>query len=256
MNKLEVIKEEKIFNYNVQVYGTFEEPLFLAKDVSDWIGYDQSSINKLIASVDDTEKLIGTIFRAGQSRDLWMLTEDGLYEVLMQSRKPIAKQFKAEIKKMLKSVRKTGGHVSNTEMFVESYFGDLDPTSKSFILATLDSKKRLLEENKKQLEIIEEQKPKVEFFDSVAESKTAIGLGEVAKVLAIKGMGRNNLFEFLRQNKILMMNNQPYQSYIDRGFFRVIEQSYMKDGEVCINFKTLVYQKGLDFIRKQLENQK
>ncbi|MCP4141276.1 MAG: phage antirepressor Ant [Chloroflexi bacterium] len=252
MNKLEVIKEEKIFNYNVQVYGTFEEPLFLAKDVAAWIGL--SNVTDMVSRIDEEE--VTKLNLGGLQGECNFLTEDGLYEVLMQSRKSIAKQFKAEIKKMLKSVRKTGGHVSNTEMFVESYFGDLDPTSKSFILATLDSKKRLLEENKKQFEIIEEQKPKVEFFDSVAESKTAIGLGEVAKVLAIKGMGRNNLFEFLRQNKILMMNNQPYQSYIDRGFFRVIEQSYMKDGEVCINFKTLVYQKGLDFIRKQLENQK
>ena len=43
--------------------------------------------------------------------EYWFLTEDGLYEVLMQSRKPKAKEFKKEVKKILKSIRKTGGYV-------------------------------------------------------------------------------------------------------------------------------------------------
>ncbi|MNW68491.1 Phage antirepressor protein KilAC domain protein [compost metagenome] len=51
-----------------------------------------------------------------------------------------------------------------------------------------------------------------------------------------------------------MANNQPYQRYVDSGYFRVIEQKYMKpDGSTNINIKTLVYQKGLDFIRRTLE---
>lgn len=94
--------------------------------------------------------------------------------------------------------------------------------------------------------------PKAEFFDAVAESKDAIDLGSAAKVLNM-GMGRNGLFDFMRENAILMPNNQPYQKYIDQGYFRTIEQKYTKpDGTTCINIKTLVYQKGLDFIRKQL----
>lgn len=68
------------------------------------------------------------------------------------------------------------------------------------------------------------------------------------------GIGRNRLFQFLRDNDILMNNNQPYQQYIDRGYFRVIEQKYTKpDGTTHINIKTLVYQRGLDYIRKLLK---
>ena len=95
-------------------------------------------------------------------------------------------------------------------------------------------------------------KPKAEFFDQVADSKTAIEIGEAAKVLNM-GIGRNTLFQFLRDNGILMDNNIPYQKYIDRGYFRSIEQKFTKpDGTTHINIKTLVYQRGLDYIRKML----
>lgn len=98
-----------------------------------------------------------------------------------------------------------------------------------------------------------EMKPKADFFDAVADSKTAISMNDVAKVLAIKGMGRNNLFEFLRVEGILDKFNVPYQRYVDCGWFRVIEQKYMKNGEPQISTKTLVYQKGVDAIRKRIE---
>ena len=98
-----------------------------------------------------------------------------------------------------------------------------------------------------------EMKPKADFFDAVADSKTAISMNEVAKVLNIKGYGRNNLFEFLRENKVLDRWNVPYQKYVDNGWFRVIEQHYQKNGEPIVTTKTLVYQKGVDGIRKMIE---
>lgn len=92
----------------IDVYGSVDEPLFLAKDVAEWIEHTQPS--KMVETVDEDEKLMGTIFLSGQNREVWMLTEDGLYEVLMQSRKPIAKQFKKGIKEILKTIRKTGSY--------------------------------------------------------------------------------------------------------------------------------------------------
>lgn len=99
---------------------------------------------------------------------------------------------------------------------------------------------------------VAEMKPKADFFDAVADSKSAIPMNEVAKVLGVHGYGRNNLFEFLRDEGILDRNNIPYQRYVDNGWFRVIEQAYTKNGEKHINFKTLVYQKGVDAIRKRI----
>lgn len=107
----------------------------------------------------------------------------------------------------------------------------------------------LLEEN-------QEMKPKAEFFDQVASSKSAIQMAEVAKVLNYPGYGRNRLFEFLRNKKVLMANNIPYQKYVDCGYFRVIEQKYTKpNGDTAINIKTLVYQKGINFIKKTLDKE-
>ena len=98
-----------------------------------------------------------------------------------------------------------------------------------------------------------EMKPKADFFDAVADSKTAISMNEVAKVLDFKGIGRNKLFEFLREQGILDRYNVPYQRYVDCGWFRVIEQKYMKNGEPMISTKTLVYQKGVDAIRRKIQ---
>lgn len=108
----------------------------------------------------------------------------------------------------------------------------------------------LIEELEAKDQLLLEQAPKVKFFDAVADSKDAIDIGEAAKVLNI-GIGRNRLFELLRNKKILMEKNQPYQKYIDSGWFRVVEQSYQKpDGSTHISIKTLVYNKGLQEILK------
>lgn len=101
---------------------------------------------------------------------------------------------------------------------------------------------------------LEESRPKVSFYDQVTGSKDAIDIGSAAKVLNM-GIGRNKLFSFLRENKILQENNQPYQRFIDAGYFRTIEQKFSKpDGSTNISIKTVVYQKGLDYIKKQLES--
>ena len=106
----------------------------------------------------------------------------------------------------------------------------------------------------KQNQLLLEQKHKVDFYDAVADSKTAVPMDQVAKVLAIPGIGRNKLFEFLRDSGILQYNNIPYQTFVDRGYFRVVETKFTKpDGSTNINIKTLVYQKGIDYIRKKLE---
>lgn len=109
----------------------------------------------------------------------------------------------------------------------------------------------------RQLEIkdhlIAEMKPKAAFYDVVADAKNAISMREAAKIIGIQGLGQNKLFQVLREKKLLMSNNQPYQEYVNRGYFRTIEQSYTKpDGAVLVNIKTLVTQRGLDYISKIL----
>ena len=122
------------------------------------------------------------------------------------------------------------------------------PTGQNLLALAVIEAQRVLEQKDK---LITEMKPKADFFDAVADSKTAVAIGDVAKVIGIQRLGRNKLFEILREKKILMPDNKPYQKYIDNGYFRVIEQKYTKpDGETVVSFKTLVYQRGIDYIRK------
>ena len=102
---------------------------------------------------------------------------------------------------------------------------------------------------------IEYQKPKVEFYDQIIDSKDTIDIGSLAKTLNIRNIGRNKLFEILRERKILDSKNQPYQTYIDRGYFRTIETSYIQGGDVKIHIKTVVFQKGVDYISKMLKTE-
>ena len=103
----EVTLMGKTFN----VYGTVEEPLFRANDVADWI--EHSNVSAMLQSIDEDEKIkmiceVNNVYvtsRARDTQEMWFLTENGVYEVLMLSRKPIAKEFKKEVKKMLHALR-------------------------------------------------------------------------------------------------------------------------------------------------------
>jgi len=119
--------------------------------------------------------------------------------------------------------------------------------SQALMLAARQAEK--LELQAKQ---IQELEPKGKFYDVVTDSKTAIDIGNAAKVLDV-GIGRNKLFKKLRDLKILQSNNVPYQEFIDRGYFRIIESKYQKsDGSTHISLKTLVYQRGIDFIMRKI----
>lgn len=104
--EVSVINHSNFLGREINVYGSVENPLFLAGEVAEWI--EHSNVTEMLRFIDDDEKLTSTIFRSGQRRECNFLTEDGLYEVLLQSRKPIAKQFKKGVKEILKSIRRTG----------------------------------------------------------------------------------------------------------------------------------------------------
>lgn len=139
---LTVINEQEVLGRHFRIFGTVENPLFLAKDVAEWI--EHSNVTEMLRGVDDDEKLTSTILRAGQNRQVNMLTEDGLYEVLMQSRKPIAKQFKKEVKKILKSIRKNGAYIRNQE----------NMTPEQLVAAGLIAAQKIIESKEKEIALL------------------------------------------------------------------------------------------------------
>ena len=175
----------------------------------------------------------------------YIITIDMAKEICMIQRTDLGRKYRKyfiECEKKLKQLQ------------TPSYMID-DPIERAMAWIEEQKQKKLLQQqNQKQQLLLEEQQPKVEFYDDVAGSKDAVAMKEVAKVLGIKGMGRNKLFKFLRDKKILDRNNMPYQEYVDRGYFRVIEQRYnTNNGDIKITFTTLVYNKGIEYIRKLLK---
>jgi phage antirepressor YoqD-like protein len=98
---------------------------------------------------------------------------------------------------------------------------------------------------------IADMRPAKEFYDAVTESGDWMEMSAAVKVLAITGWGRNKVFDLLRDKGVLRYNREPYQDFVDKGFFKTVEKEFTTPyGEVAIYRKTVVSQKGLDYIRK------
>ena len=221
------------------------EPWFVAADVCEILGLTNATV--ALQKIDDDER---SKFNLGRQGEVNIVNEYGLYNLVLTSRKPEAKSFKRWIThEVIPSIRKHGGYL--TEKTIEDIINDPDTIIRmaQALKAEREKIKKLESEKKESL-------PKIEFYDAVTGSSDTIDIGQAAKVLNL-GYGRNRLFEILREKNILQNNNQPYQKYIDAGYFRVIESKYLKpDGSIHINTKTVVYQKGLDYIRKIVSNLK
>lgn len=103
-----------------------------------------------------------------------------------------------------------------------------------------------------QSRLIAEMAPKAAFHDAVTQSPDTLDFAQVAKVLSIPGMGRNNMLRALREREVLRYDNSPYQQYVDRGYFKQVEMPFTRGNIVGVGLKTVVFQKGVDFIRKEL----
>jgi anti-repressor protein len=86
--------------------------------------------------------------------------------------------------------------------------------------------------------------PKVELYNTICESGQNITMGELAKVIGIKGLGRNNLFQFLKNQGILQFNNIPYQKYMNKGHFVCIQA----ESNRRVHTVTLATPSGVEFV--------
>ena len=256
--ELKVIKQQEVLGKEFKVYGDFENPLFLAKDIANWIEYSEGNPSHMCSMVDESEvvKLFCSINNGtkptesiGEANRLF-LTEDGLYEVLMQSRKPIAKEFKKEVKTILKEVRKTGGYIATNENET-----DEEILAKAIIVAnrTIERKNQKIAELETK---ITKDEPLVEFANKVAKSSDSIDIGDFSKVLHSEEIkiGRNTLFSWLRENKYIMKNNIPYQKYVDNGYFEVIEVVKTTPWGDKVFAKTLITGNGQIYLVQKLRD--
>ena len=245
MNKeIKVIDEREVLEKHFRVYGDIENPLFLAKDVANWIGYEISNVSKMVKNVDDDEKIITRINNTSAT----FLTEDGLYEVLMQSRKPIAKQFKKEVKKILKQIRLTGGVVieDREEEFINNYFTSFsDDVKKAMVLDLKNQMKKYKVELEEKTKIIKQ----------IEISENSMLVRDVAKIASKNGIkiGEKKLYNILREWGLIFKNDTtPKQIYIDRGYFEVTEGTKEIKNKTFLYKTTKVTGKGQLYIIKRL----
>lgn len=240
--KVTLLSTQHVLNTEINVYGDFENPLFLAKDVAEWIEHSNPSM--MLRTVDDDEKVLNIVYTLGGEQEALMLTENGLYEVLMQSRKPIAKDFKREVKKMLRSVRLNGLYAT-PEKVLEIL---AKPESLIAVLGKLHEEQTMRVKAESE---IAELKPKAELMEKVLDCDQKIDIGQAAKILSLP-FGRNTLFAQLRERGIFFKHrNEPKQEYIDRGYF-VVRETWIEPNnhDGFSSLKVWVTQRGLEFIAK------
>lgn len=251
------MQQLQTFMYNEQAVRTLfdskGEVFFVGNDVAKLLGYSNYR-NAVINHVDTEDKQRTQIEDAGQSREMTIINESGLYSLILSSKLPTAKQFKRWVtSEVLPNIRKHGTHM--TSETIEKVLADPDTIIQ---IAT-----QLKEERAKRMQaevVIEQQKPKVLFAQAVETSETSILVGQLAKLLTQNGVniGQNRLFSWLRENGYLGKRgahyNEPTQYAVERGWFEVVERTVPKpDGSVIVSRTTKVTGKGqIYFINKLL----
>lgn len=237
MSELVIIKQQEVLGRTFRVYGTKEEPLMLAKDVAEWI--DHTDLSRMVGLVDEDEKLKRTLYVSGQGREMWFLTEDGLYEVLMQSRKPIAKSFKKEVKKILKEIRTKGAYL--TDGMVEEIL-----TNPDTIIKLAQQVKEERAKNAELQETIQVQAPKVEYTENVLASEGTLTMRDIAKDFGLSAMAVNKILN--EQGVIFKQGGtwNVYSKYQDLGLTKM--HTYAPDSNNISRTSIKWTHKGYKFI--------
>ena len=181
------------------------EGLEVKSKFADWIknrinkyGFEENEDYTCLSKILDTQRTNG---QNGIAKEIdYIITTDMAKELCMVENNEQGRKYRKyfiECEKKLKQLQ------------TPSYMID-DPIERAIAWIEEQKQKKLLQQqNQEQQLLLEEQQPKVEFYDDVAGSKDAVAMNEVAKVLGIKGLGRNKLFKFLRDRKLLDRNYMP-----------------------------------------------
>lgn len=228
------------------------EPWFIGKDVAEILGYSNTA-KAIAVHVDEEDKQIFQTSQNGNfeipNRGVYIINESGLYSLILLSKLPSAKAFKRWItSEILPSIRKTGGYVSNEELFMETYLPFADESVKELFRLNLTVIRQLNEK-------IEQDKPLVDFANHVSASENLIDMGTMAKLAENENirLGRTRLFKWLRKKGILMSNNLPYQRYIEAGYFEVKESVREFPTGTVIFPQTMVTGKGQQYLIRLLK---
>lgn len=221
------------------------EPWFVAKDVCDILGTDTRDLHKILESDEITNVDSIHIAQNGGKAPL-IISEPGLYRLVMKSRKPEAKEFQRWVThEVLPQIRKTGGYIPTSESD-----SDEDIMARAVLVAQKTIKQKNQQIAEQQTRIVELE-PKARFADAVAASDDTCLVGELAKMLLQNGIpvGQNRLFRLLRAEGYLGKSgsnrNMPTQRAMELGLFRIKETTVTHaDGHTTVSRTPKVTGKG------------
>lgn len=252
----------KIMRYEIKIFESPEfgrirtvsdergEPWFCLADVCKVLGLKQNGVvMRLEKGVISTEPLP----TRGGTQMANFVSEDGLYDVILDSRKPSARAFRKWVtSEVLPQIRRTGGYVPLEEQDDEK---TILAKAVRILNRTLEQKDVLL---RRKEELIEEQRPKVEFADALTAGDGCILMSEMAKLLTRNGYptGRTRLYRWMREHGyIFKRSTEPIQMWVERGIFAqsvtVIKTNHGSEERVT----TKVTGKGQEYFLRLLCNQ-
>lgn len=247
MNDSEIkIFENKEFG-QVRTIEENDRILFCGSDVAKALGYARP--NEAIA-----KHCKGTSKRrtptAGGIQDMLFITEGDIYRLVVKSKLPSAEKFESWVfDEVIPSIRKHGAYMTPETLQAAI----LNPDTMIQLCQALKEE----QEKRKALEVkVEEDKPKVEWADQCLESNTTLKIGDYAKLIHRENdieIGQNRLFNFLRSRNILNENNMPYQEYMDRGWFEVIERPVQTVNGTIIKYTPKITPKGQQGLLKVIK---
>ena len=229
---------------SLRVVEIDSQPWFVAKDVCGILGL--ANMHSSLAALDEDEKGVHTMDTLGGNQEMTVISEPGLYSLILRSRKPEAKTFKRWVThEVLPSIRRHGMYA--TESVVDAMLADPEA-----LIRTLTALKEELAKRAQLEKQAQANAPKVVFADAVASAKTDILIGDLAKILRGNGVatGQRRLFEWMRENGYLIRQkgsswNMPTQKAMDMGLFRVKELFVTHaDGHTTVNRTTKVTGRG------------
>lgn len=255
MNEIKIFENPDFGNVRItsDADGNF---LFCLADVCSALGL--SNANQVKKRLREKGISLNDTLTDGGVQQLTYVDESNLYRCIFQCRKKKnALRFQDWIfEEVLPSIRKTGGYMVTKEEDTDELI-----MARAFMIAkdTIDRKERKIRE----LEVIKHNQQrqigtmqsKADFYDTIMGSEKTVEMKDVAKILDM-GIGRNNLFRFLREHKVLDNHNCPYQMYVDKRWFKSIP-IYFDDpatGKPSIYLKTVVYPHGINGIRQLLKD--
>lgn len=220
------------------------EPWFVGKDIAGILGYERATKAIQDHVVPEDKDGIPIQDSIGRMQKTPIINESGLYSLILSSKMPRAKEFKRWVTAtILPTLRRTGGYVSNEEMFIENYLPFLDEPYRDLFRLQMTAINKLNER-------IRNDQPLVEFANQVSNTDNLIDMNAMAKLARAENIpvGRNKLYGWLKSIGVLMANNLPYQAFIDRGYFAVKESIFEVNGLKKTYQQTFVTGKGQHYV--------